>query len=87
MMTRIACGLALVAFATLLHLIVDPGGPTASVYFFIGSPCLALAIALYVFESRSELRAALIRQLTMNRTSVEVSDVTEAAPPEEEVSS
>jgi hypothetical protein len=60
-MIRLACVLALIALVALVQMVVHLDGGSAIVFFFIGLPTLALALALYAL---ARWRAGAFRSAT-----------------------
>ncbi len=54
-MTRLASALILIGIVPVVNVLLDPTGPTSTRFTFLGTPCLAAGIGLYLLV---RLRAA-----------------------------
>jgi len=65
---RLACFLALIALAIVVTMALDPGGPTAILFSFVGAPSLAAAVLVFGIKRWRDGAFSWNRESTERRT-------------------
>jgi hypothetical protein len=65
---RLACFLALVALGIVVIMALDPGGPTAILFSFVGTPALAAGVLVFGIKRWRDGALSWNRESTERRT-------------------